>query len=95
MAKLSTGSKTVTTAGTRERLVAVASNLSAKALTIVAKSGNAGKVYVGNDGVGSSNAPELFAGDQFRIASDEPFNLADVYLDVSVDGEGVEYCAVS
>ncbi len=94
MAKLTTGSKTVAAAGTRERLVAVTANISVKAVTVVAKESNTGVVYLGNDGVASNNTPGLNPGDSLKISADEPFNLSDVYLDVSVSGEGVDYCAM-
>ena len=95
MAKLTTGSKTVTAAGTRERLVAVASNVSAKAVSIIAKESNTGLVYVGDDTIASTNSPDLNPGDAVQVNAEEPFNLSDIYLDVSVNGEGVDYCAVS
>lgn len=93
MAKLVTGSKTVGAPGTRERLVAATANAQAEAVVIVAKPGNTGLVYVGNDGVTSGNTPPLYPGDQLRIEAEEPFNLSDVWLDVSVSGEGVDYIA--
>ncbi len=95
MPKLITGTKAVATAGTRERLVAVASNVSVRSVTLVAKQGNIGQAFAGNDTVSISNAPPLNPGDAMRIASGEPFNLSDVYLDVSVSGDGVDYCALA
>ncbi len=94
MAKLVTGSKTVAAAGTRERLIAVANNVSVKAVTVVAKEGNTGLVYVGKDDVASTNTPDLNPGDTVSLSGDEPCNLSDIYIDVSVNGEGVDYWAI-
>ena len=93
--KLTTGTKAVTAAGTAERLVAVASNVSVRSAVVVAKEGNAGLVYVGNSEVSGSNTPPLNPGDALELGGHDPFNLADVYLDVSVSGEGVDYVAES
>ncbi len=95
MAKLTSGSKTVTAAGTRERLISTANNVSAKSVTIVAKESNTGLVYVGDDTVASSNSPNLNPGDSIKIDDDGPFNLSDIYLDVSVAADGVDYWAMS
>lgn len=95
MPKLTTGSKSVATAATRERLVALTSNISIRSLTVVAKPANTGKLYVGNSDVAGSNSPPLDAGEAIKISSDEPFNLADIYLDVSVNGEGADYYALA
>ncbi len=95
MAKITNGTKTVAAAGTRERLVALAQNVSVKAVTLVAKQSNTGVVYAGNDTVANNNAPPLNPGDAVRISGDEPFNLSDLFLDVSVSGEGIDYCALA
>jgi hypothetical protein len=95
MAKMTNGTKAVAAAGTRERLVALAQNISVKAVTLVAKQGNTGPVYAGNDTVANNNTPPLNPGDAVSISADEPFNLSDLYLDVSVSGEGVDYCALA
>ncbi len=95
MAKLSTASKTVAAAGTRERLVAVASNIAVHSVAITAKAANTGYVYVGADDVASTNTPGLNPGDTMTIEAAEPFNLQDVYLDVQVSTEGVDYVAIA
>ena len=95
MPKLTTGSKTVTTAGAAERLIALASNVSVLSVTIVAKQTNTGKLYTGNSAVASSNTPALDAGESIKISAGEPFNIADIYLDVSVNGEGADYYALA
>ncbi len=95
MAKITTGAKTVTAAGTRERLIAVASNVSIKSLTVAAKQSNTGAVYLGADDVASTNTPQLDPGDAIPIEGTEPFNLSDVYIDAEISGEGVDYVAIA
>ena len=82
------GQKYVSTAGTQ---VALASSQAiTHSVTIMAQSGNSGWIYIGNSSVSSSNGYILDAGDtlELKIA-----NLATVYVDSSVNGEGVSYIA--
>ena len=82
------GQKYVSTAGTQ---VALASSQAiTHSVTIMAQSGNSGWIYIGNSSVSSSNGYILDAGDtlELKIA-----NLATVYVDSSVSGEGVSYIA--
>jgi len=44
--------------------------------------------------VTSANTPDLSPGDSMEINAPAPLNLADVYLDVEVGGEGVDYWAL-
>lgn len=83
------GQKTVTTAGTAEVLAASTTILS---VTIKALSGNTGYVYVGSASVDSTNGFVLQAGESISLDID---NLADIYLDVSANGEGVSFIGVS
>jgi hypothetical protein len=83
------GQKTVAAAGTAEALGSgqVHGEVMVKALL-----GNAGTVYIGNDGAGdvtSANGLELAAGD--AVIFDNVANLADLVLDVSANGEGVSW----
>tara|TARA_Y100000310_G_C20637200_1_gene791827 strand:- start:126 stop:584 length:459 start_codon:yes stop_codon:yes gene_type:complete len=79
---------TVTTAGTAVQLQTSA-NLS---LTIKALAGNTGLIYVGDSTVDSSTGFELSAGDSVSLA----ISQNDViWLDCSVNGEGVSVIAVS
>ena len=85
--------KTVTAAGTRERIVG--SGLKSIAVTIQAKSDNTGSIYVGDETVSSSVGIELHAGDSITFNSVE-FGLAnadisfrDIWIDVSVSSEGI------
>ena len=86
---LSNGQKTVTTSGTAEALVG-SSTLTESAVTVKALNGNTGIVYVGDSSVDSNNGYELSAGERISFEIDD---LQKVYLDVSVNGEGVSWIA--
>lgn len=83
------GVKTVTTAGTD---VALASSTACKRITIQAQTDNTGLIAVGGTGVDATEATGtgviLYAGDIFELETD---NLADVFIDATVSGEGVRY----
>ena len=87
------GKKTVTTAGTA---VVLGSQLVCAALMVKALAGNTGLIYVGNDGAGdvaSTNGLELSAKEAvvFELVS----NLADIWIDSAVNGEGVTWIVLS
>lgn len=79
--------KLVTTAGTRAQLP---SNAIAS-ITIKALATNTGLIYVGGSNVSSANGLQLAAGD---AVSFDMSNTNAVYLDSSVNGEGVTWLAV-
>lgn len=83
------GVKTVTTAGTD---VALASSTSCKRIVIQAQTDNTGLIAVGGSGVDATVATGtgviLYPGDSFELEID---NLADVYIDSTVNGEGVRF----
>lgn len=83
------GVKTVTTAGTD---VALAASTPAKVVIIQAQTDNTGAIAVGASGVDATVATGsgvlLYAGDSVALEID---NLADVYIDATVNGEGVRY----
>ena len=85
---LTQAEKTVATAGIAE---ALASATSIKAVTVRALTGNTNNIFVGGSDVDSSNGFILAAGD---TASFEIDDLANVFLDVTTDGEGARYIAV-
>lgn len=60
-------------------------------VTIKALSANTGVIYVGAGGVSSANGFQLAAGDTLSI---DISNLATVWIDSSINGEGVTYLAV-
>ena len=82
------GKKTVTTAGTR---VALGAATSMRAITVKALSTNTGIIYVGNATVASTNGLELLPGDTVNFNVDD---IAKIYIDSSVNGEGVTYFGV-
>ena len=81
------GSTDVTTAGTA---VALGSSTTIKSVVVKAKYANTGTIYIGDASVSSSNGIELQAGDAIGIDIDD---LSTVYIDASVNGEGVNYLA--
>jgi len=83
------GKKTVTTATTR---VALASSQAVKSVTIKALIANTGTIYVGDSTVAAANGFALVAGDSISL---DIGNLATIYLDSSVDGEGVTYISIN
>jgi hypothetical protein len=84
------GVKTVTTAGTD---VALAASTACKRVTIQAQTDNTSIIAVGGSGVDATIATGtgviLYPGDVFELDID---NLADIYIDSLVNGEGVRYC---
>lgn len=80
------GQKTVTTAGTE--LVLASTQVLLSGVTVKALHGNTGWIYVGKSGVSSADGFVLDAGESVFIETD---NLADVFIDSSVNGEGVSY----
>lgn len=83
------GVTTVTTAGTD---VALAGSTACKKITIQAQTDNTNAIAVGATGVDATvatgNGVLLFPGDSFELEID---NLADVFIDSLVNGEGVRY----
>jgi hypothetical protein len=84
------GAKTVTTAGTAEALQA---NIDLyKSLSIRANTTNTGQVYVGGADVASTTNEGLEAGASLDLpTSNHGWDLSDIYIDVSVSGEGVSF----
>ena len=82
------GQKTVTTAGTEVALAASQAILSG--VRIKALATNTGDIFVGANPVTSSTGFVLDAGEEVFV---EVANLATVYIDSSVNGEGVSYIA--
>lgn len=85
------GDKTVVTAGTA---VALAAAQRVKALTIVAKSDNTGRVYIGGSDVSSTTNGGLGAGESVSLEAVNWMDLADIYVDADTGGEGVDFYAV-
>ncbi len=84
------GEKTVTVAGTAE---ALASTQQVKSVTIIAKAGNSGQVYVGASDVDNTTNDGLDAGEVLSFDA-HGVDLADLFIDVDNSGEGVDFYAV-
>ena len=82
------GQTYVTTAGTQGALAS--SQAITHSVTIMAQASNSGNIFIGNSSVSSTNGYILDAGDTIEL---QIANLATVYVDSSVNGEGVHYIA--
>jgi hypothetical protein len=83
--------KTVTASGTAE---ALSSSRRVKSVTVVAKTGNTGQVYVGGSDVAITTNDGLAPGDALEVGSEEWLDLNDIYVDVDTNGEGVDFYGV-
>jgi len=86
---LGNGQKTVTHAGTAEVLGA---STAIQSIVIQALGANTGFIYVGDSGVDSTNGYVLRRNASVAFDID---NLDDIYIDASVNGEGVSYLTVA
>lgn len=82
------GSKTVTTAGTRVQLSAI--SVPCKKVTVQSMFANTGNMYLGDSTVSSANGLVLYPGSatSFNVT---PSNLNLLYIDSANNGEGVIY----
>lgn len=87
------GRKTVTAAGTAERLVS--STTPAAGVIITAETNNTGVMTVGDStvvaAVGTRRGTPLYAGESVSFPISD---LYDVYLDTTVNGDGVTFLAI-
>lgn len=78
----------VTAAGTRQALA----NIPCREVTVIAKKGNTGSIFVGGSDVSKTvYGVELAANESFTFAV---VNTNLLYIDASVSGEGVSYVAL-
>ena len=63
-------------------------------VTLIAKTGNTNKVYVGGSDAASTTNDGLAAGDALEIVADNWLDLADIFIDVDTNAEGVDFYAV-
>ena len=82
------GQKNVTTAGTQ---VALGATQDYKEINIIAKPTNTGLIYIGESTVDSTTGAILPAGGYVTL---QFVDIADVYIDSSVNGEGVSWIGV-
>jgi hypothetical protein len=95
MGRLVSISKVISTAGVAERLTATSTL--AKWVDIQADFSNTDSVFIGGVHVDGSLTPavgiEIFAGTTYSLQKllqkDGPIDLKDIWLDVSVSGEGI------
>lgn len=88
---LLTSEKTVTAAGTA---VALHAAQRVKSVTIVAKTSNAGQVYLGGSDVASTTNNGMAPGDALSIPAENWLDLSDLYIDSDINGDGVDFWAV-
>lgn len=92
MASMVDGRQVVTTAGTAVRLTSAAVN----AIAITAETDNTGTIVVGGSTVVAALATRrgtpLSAGQTYAVDTDD---IADIYIDSTVNGDGVTYSAVA
>ncbi len=86
------GEKTVAVPGTAEQLVAASKR--AKSITIIAKPGNTGVVYLGGTDVASSTNGGLAAGVSLSMEAVGWMDLTEIYLDVGTADDGVDFWAI-
>lgn len=85
LSSVTTGQKTVTTAGTQ---VVLAASTSCSGVTIRALTANTGIIYVGDSSVDSTNGFQINATQEVFVKIDD---INKVYIDSSVNGEGVSW----
>ena len=83
--------KTVSASGTAE---ALSSSQRVKSVTVIAKTGNTGQVYVGGSDVASTTNDGLAPGDALEVGSEGWLDLNDIYVDADTNGEGVDFYGV-
>ena len=83
------GQKTIPSAGSSDRL---RTSLAVLSITVKAHKANTGNVFVGDSGVTSANGFILSPGDSVSFDIDD---VADVYIDAAINGEGVSWIAVA
>jgi hypothetical protein len=85
---LGNGQTTVTTAGTAVQL----STGAIKTVTIRALETNTGKIYIGTSSVTSSNGFQLGSGETVSL---DIASLGSIYVNSTVNGEGVSWITLS
>lgn len=84
--------KTVATAGTAVALSSA--SVRVRSVTLIAKVANTGKIYVGGSGVSSTVNGGLDPGDALEVPAVNWLDLKDIFINSSVNGEGVDFYAV-
>lgn len=96
---LTSSLKTVTTAGTEERLASTSTKY--HMLILQAECDNTGYVYIGGSTVASTNGIRLSACESFTFSgstfqgTNTTFDLYEIWVDVSVNGDGVKILGIT
>ena len=85
---LESGDRDNGTSGTELGLTSDSTIVSSVA--VYAKKDNEGTIHIGKSDV-STSKPGMVAGEGLKMRSSEGFDLADIFFDASVSGDGVEY----
>jgi hypothetical protein len=87
------GRKAVTAAATAEAIDSTSRPITE--LLIIANDDNTGRVFYGASDVDSSTQRGLAAGESVVVggSEDSPFDIAAIFVDVSVSGEAVDFVA--
>ncbi len=92
------GATTVTTGGVRVHLATGdRATVAMLSVTVKAYTTNAGKVYVGGEGVTTANGFDLDPGDSITFTTDstrKAINLSKIWLDADNDGDNVRWIAL-
>ena len=84
-----TGFQDVVSAGTAEALVSTDTYV--VSVTMKARAGNSGNLFLGNSTVSSSDSP-VTAGSVITLEdSGHAFNLADIYVDAASSGDDLDF----
>jgi hypothetical protein len=90
MAVLKGGKKTVTTAGTAERISTTQSGVTS--IVIRAETTNTGQIFVGDADVASTDNAGLDAGESLSMPLWlSPISLTNIWIDASMSTDGVDY----
>lgn len=84
------GTKNVTTAGTALQLE-TSTERRVRSVQLQAHDDNTGRIYFGGSDVASTTQRGLAPGESKTITADKPFSLDEIYIDCSVNGEGVDF----
>ncbi len=86
------GDEDVAAAGTAVPLEAADTRV--RSVMLIAKDDNTGRIFYGGTDVDSSTQRGLAAGESIVIAGTRPFEIGTIFIDSSVNGEGVDFVGV-
>ena len=89
---LISGEKTVAAAGIAEALFG--SEKRVKSVLLRAKAANTNQVYIGGPDVASATNDGLDASESITLTADAWLDLANIFIDVDTNGEGVDFYGI-